>query len=79
MVGLNFVSIGVIVILIGFILIFAGTLFQERSKTKVEGGGIVFIGPIPIIGATSEKSLYIVLALSIIFLFMFMLINFLGR
>jgi len=74
---LNLVSIGTLVILIGFALIFAGTLMQTKGKTKVEGGGVILIGPLPIIGATSERMLYMVLAITMIFFFVFILLNYL--
>jgi uncharacterized membrane protein len=73
----DLVLVGVATILIGFTLVFIGTLMQ--SKTKIEGGGIVFIGPFPIIGgATSERAFYILIAISIIFLLLFLALNF-GR
>lgn len=41
---------GIIVIFIGIILIFVGTLMQSTSEnTEVHTGGIIMIGPIPII------------------------------
>lgn len=41
---------GIIVIFVGIILIFAGTLLQSASKTsEVHTGGVILIGPIPII------------------------------
>jgi len=70
----NLVSIGIIVILIGFILVFAGTVLQS-GKTKIEAGGIVFIGPIPVIGTTSKKMFYAVIALSLFMLIVFLLMN----
>lgn len=79
MAQIDLTSLGIIAVVIGFILIFAGLFSQAKGKTRVEGGGIVFIGPIPIIGATSEKTLYIVIALSIIFLLFLVIVNLLGR
>ena len=79
MVQIDLTSAGMIAIVIGFILVFAGIFSQSKGKAKVEGGGIVFIGPIPIIGATSERSLYVVIALSVIFLLFFIVVNLLGR
>jgi uncharacterized membrane protein len=79
MVELNFVTIGVLVVIIGVVLFFVGMSQQAKGKTKIEGGGIFFIGPIPIIGATSEKALYITLAVAVIFIIVFVLLRFLGR
>jgi uncharacterized membrane protein len=79
MVELNLVSIGIMAILLGFALVFAWMLMQGTGKAKVEGGGIIFIGPFPIIGATSGKMFYMVLALSAIFLLAFIVLNLIGR
>jgi uncharacterized membrane protein len=75
MVEVNLVTIGILAVIVGFILILVGSFFG-RGKTQVEGGGVVFIGPIPIIGATSERALYIVLAITIIFLLLFVVLNY---
>jgi uncharacterized membrane protein len=75
MVEVNLVTIGILAVIVGFILILFGS-FLGRGKTQVEGGGVVFIGPIPIIGATSERALYIVLAVTIIFLLLFVVLNY---
>lgn len=67
-----------LVVIIGFVLVFFGILSQYKGKAKVEGGGIVFIGPIPILGgATSERAFYILIAVSVIFFLVFMLLNYL--
>jgi uncharacterized protein (TIGR00304 family) len=75
MVEVNLIFAGIIAVLIGIALLFTGIILQSKGKTKVEGGGIVFIGPIPIIGATSEKALYAVIALSVIFLLLFIILQ----
>ena len=77
MVEMDLVSIGLLVIVIGFVLIFIGSFLQTKGKVKVEGGGVIFIGPLPIIGATSERALYIVLVMAVIFLIVFILLNYL--
>ncbi len=76
---INLIQVGVIVVVVGFVLLLIGTFSQTKGKTKVEGGGVVFIGPIPIIGATSEKSLYVVLSITVIFLLFIVVVNLLGR
>ncbi|MGZ7050116.1 MAG: TIGR00304 family membrane protein [Methanobacterium sp.] len=41
---------GIIVVFVGVILIFIGSVYQSTSKTtEVHTGGIIMIGPIPII------------------------------
>lgn len=75
MAEINFAVVGFIAIIIGVVLILISALTSK--KTQVEGGGVVLIGPIPIIGATSERALILVLALTVIFLLVFIAINFL--
>ena len=75
---IDFVTVGMLVIILGFALVFIGTLSQTKGKAKVEGGGIIFIGPFPIIGgATSERTFYILLIVSIVLFILFALLNYL--
>ncbi len=68
------VFIGVGIVLVGFLVIFlaavmAGRSSQEEEKrTEVRGGGVVMIGPIPIIFGSDAKwaSVAIVLAMALI-------------
>ncbi len=67
--------LGIIIMLIGFFLIFLG-LFTGASKSKVEGSAIFFIGPIPIGWASSKEMLYLSIFLSIIvFLFIILMLK----
>lgn len=65
--------IGFILIFIGFMIIFIGTLIYalKQGKSEVKGGGVILIGPIPIVWGTSSK---IVLALTIISIIILMII-----
>ena len=77
MAEVNLVSIGVIAIVVGLVLVFVGILLQSKGNAKIEGGGIVFIGPFPIIGgATSERALYVLLAVSVVFFILFFIMNY---
>lgn len=50
---------GIIAIFLGIILIFVGTMLQSTSKTtEAHTGGVILIGPIPIIFG-NDKSLII--------------------
>ena len=57
---------GILVILIGFILIFLGTALQASSKTEVKSGGVILIGPIPIIFGTDKGFIIVAVILAII-------------
>jgi len=63
--------VGIALIFIGFFILML-SLFL-RAKSKAEGGFVVFVGPIPIVGATSKGMFYAMLALSI-FLLLFSLL-----
>ena len=57
---------GVLLVMIGFLLIFL-SMVRER-KIEAEAGGIVLIGPIPIVFGTSERIVIFTLVLVIIIL-----------
>lgn len=64
-------TVGVSLILLGFVISFIAVLWLILSsvkggKGKVRGGGAVIIGPIPIIFGTDKESVRIILVLSII-------------
>ena len=59
---------GFALILVGvFIIALAVILFSVRSagKNKIRSGGVVMIGPIPIIFGTDKKSLKTIVSLSL--------------
>lgn len=59
----QFVTIGVIVILIGFAIVFIGSfLGSDKSDAKFAVGG--FIGPIPFGFANDQRMLYAVIAVA---------------
>jgi len=67
--------IGIALILIGIFAIVLGFLILAFSKNgKVEGGGLVLIGPFPIIFGTSAKMVYVVMILALIIMFLYFLL-----
>ena len=66
--GTGIIIAGIIAIFIGFILIFIGTILQgTASKTgEVKTGGVILIGPIPIIFGNDTGSIITVVILAII-------------
>jgi uncharacterized protein (TIGR00304 family) len=66
--GTNIIIVGIIAVFIGFILIFIGTILQgTASKTgEVKTGGVILIGPIPIIFGNDTGSIITVVILAII-------------
>ncbi|MHC1566448.1 MAG: TIGR00304 family membrane protein [Candidatus Syntropharchaeia archaeon] len=61
---MKLILIGFLLILIGILLIAAGFI-STAQKGEVRGGGIVMIGPIPVIFGTDPGSLKLLMILAI--------------
>jgi uncharacterized protein (TIGR00304 family) len=62
-------SIGIIVIFLGIVLVMIGIISEitkQDKKVETRGGGIVMIGPIPIIFGTDTGSVKTVMVLAIV-------------
>lgn len=78
--GSEIIFTGFILIFIGFFLIFAGFLKQiteakagtagktgeKEARTEVRGGGIIMIGPFPIIFGTDKQSIFLLFILAVL-------------
>ena len=63
-----FYSLGFVLIIAGIIVIFAAIILASKGnekKSRVQGAGIIMIGPIPIIFGTDKKSVKTVLTLAL--------------
>jgi uncharacterized protein (TIGR00304 family) len=71
----NMELVGLVLISIGIFAIVVGLLILAFSKsTKVESGGVVLVGPLPIIFGSSERIVYIVLAITLIIMLLYLFI-----
>lgn len=64
-----FYAFGLLLVVLGVLIIVFAVLRRsvlEEAKGSVRGGGVVIIGPIPIIFGTDKKSVKAVLLLSIL-------------
>ncbi|GAB6100871.1 DUF131 domain-containing protein [Thermococcus atlanticus] len=60
---------GIVLILIGFMMIFLGTIMSASGQGEVEGGGVIMIGPVPIVFGTQRgATLAMILALLLMIL-----------
>jgi uncharacterized protein (TIGR00304 family) len=60
------VLIGVLLIIVGFALFFLATITREsREESRVEAGGVLVIGPVPIVIGTSQRIAKAVLILAL--------------
>ena len=63
LVGFGLIIVGVLVVILAVVLLFVRSI--GKGKGKVRGGGVVVVGPVPIIFGTDEKSLKTAVLLSI--------------
>ncbi len=71
----NLISVGIFIILVGFILVFLGALSGSSAKdTKIAVGG--FIGFIPFGFSNDKKLLWVLIALMALVLTLFLAMNF---
>lgn len=60
-------TLGVVLIVLGMLVVFLGVMISSKNaETQVKGGGIVFLGPIPIIFGTDRGSTLFVSILGLI-------------
>jgi uncharacterized protein (TIGR00304 family) len=72
--GEYLITAGVVVIILGILLLFLGSVLLSPSKdegsgkdkSQIRAGGVVMIGPIPIIFGTDKDSVILVVILAII-------------
>ena len=80
--GENLILIGIAALIMGMVLIFIGTALQATSKTeneaKVSTGGLVLIGPIPIIFGNDKSMLIIAIFAAIIIIILSYLLFYRG-
>ena len=65
----TWIFVGFIVVLIGMFIIMAAALYQATGgsgSSKAEAGGVVMIGPIPIVFGTSWRAAIIAMALAVV-------------
>ena len=71
MVSYKLIFLGIILVVIGFVIMFIGTILtaykseaSKESKTKI--GGVVLIGPVPLIFGNDTQTVNLTLILAII-------------
>jgi uncharacterized protein (TIGR00304 family) len=73
--GISIIFLGFVLILVGSI----GSMFSNggASKTKVRGGGIIMLGPIPIIVGSEPGSVKMLILLALVLMAAYFLLFFL--
>lgn len=77
---------GFAVVMIGIIMIFLGTILQSSSnnefnpsKTDIQTGGVIMIGPIPIIFGNNKGMVGVSVAFAIVLMIIYFLLFYRGR
>ncbi|HIG95681.1 TPA: DUF131 domain-containing protein [Candidatus Woesearchaeota archaeon] len=78
----NLISLGVVILIVGFIIVFLGMMLQSQqsqnekhtkgSNVKVAVGG--FFGPIPFGFGNDKTLMYVVMAVSVFFMLMWFIL-----
>ncbi len=79
MLELNLFNLGIILIFIGFLLAIIAIFFSVLHGTKrgnLRGGGIIMIGPIPIVFGTDSKVLKWLMVLGILLVVFLIVLTF---
>jgi len=67
------ITLGILITFVGFFIVFFAVIYgifksSSKGEAKAEGGGVIIIGPIPIVFGSSQKVAKIVMILAIILL-----------
>jgi uncharacterized protein (TIGR00304 family) len=82
----DLVVAGIVIVIVGFVILFLAVIQAGRSrsddesqrKTEVKGGGVVLIGPIPIVFGSDAKWASVAIILAIILVLISLLVMFYG-
>ena len=79
----DLVLLGMAIILVGFLVVFLATVMSGRSEeegqARVKGGGIIMIGPIPIVFGSDAKWASVAMVLAIVLIVVVLLSGVLMR
>lgn len=64
--GIMLMFFSLVLFVLGLIMLMLG-----KQKSRIEGGGVIFIGPIPIIFGTSVKVVYFLMFVTLLFFLIF--------
>jgi uncharacterized protein (TIGR00304 family) len=63
---LDLVSIGVVVIFVGVVIVIASAFASSKTGGEVRGGGVLLVGPIPIVFGSDAKWASVAILLAIV-------------
>ncbi len=76
--GFTLIFAGMIVAILGVLLIFVSLLKSQNMKSEIRGGGVILIGPFPIVFGTDKQSATFAAVLGLVILLIFILFYFMA-
>jgi len=70
-------SLGIILLFAGFAVVFAAVVMAALGGGRVKGGGVVLIGPFPIVFGSDAKTAKILMYLALALILVFIVLSFL--
>ncbi|MFH0860115.1 MAG: DUF131 domain-containing protein [Candidatus Altiarchaeota archaeon] len=68
------IPVGIILILLGVLALVGGILFASKGASNVRGGGVIFLGPVPLVFGTDRQSAYAVAILTLLLMILYYLL-----
>jgi len=69
-------SVGFTLMIIGILILAMNILLQKKESRRSEVGGVIFIGPFPIVFGTSSRMMKIMLVVALVFFAVILLTTF---
>ncbi len=73
--GLLLVIIGIVACIVGMLVFFIEAARRGEGEKKVEGGGLILIGPFPIVFGSSTKITRMMIILAIVLIVVFLILS----
>jgi len=70
-------SLGIILLFAGFAVVFAAVVMAALSGGRVKGGGVILIGPFPIVFGSDAKTVRVLMCLALALIVIFIVLSFL--
>jgi uncharacterized protein (TIGR00304 family) len=71
---LDLVTAGLLLILVGFVAVAISLLYSSGGRGRLQGGGVVLIGPIPVVFGSDAKWAAVAVALALVLMVVILLV-----
>ncbi len=68
----SLVPIGIVLLILGFFLVILGMMHskenggEEKAQERIKGGGVILIGPVPVVFGTDKRYALLLMILAIV-------------